>query len=459
MSVSDIFKTGEYKKTIADLQKKEVELAAANNDLQGKVDKLLKELDAKTAELDRINAEYTDEIRCAIDISKYISEQEQKRANLGVDITKLGDEKRDIESKIEELKGSVIELEDTKLLQDFGLYTPTYSWATSAEYKEHLAEVRSRQKDMIRKSTAATCSVEWVVNNDRRAGKRMEKNNIKQTVMTFNTECENAISAVKFSNFDSMKSRIQRAYDKLNKLNEENAITISPEYLDLKFQELTLAYEYARKVQEEKEYIREQRAIERENARVQRELEEQRKKLEKEQAHYNNMLARLREQLESEANEARREFISEKISAAEEELVSIDKAVAEVDYRQANERAGYVYVISNIGAFGEGVYKIGMTRRLEPLDRIDELGGASVPFRFDVHAMIFSSDAPKLETALHNAFADRRVNMINPRKEFFRVPLEEIEAVVRKNHDRSVEFNYTASAQQYRESLKMLEKQ
>lgn len=96
-----------------------------------------------------------------------------------------------------------------------------------------------------------------------------------------------------------------------------------------------------------------------------------------------------------------------------------------------------------------------MTRRLDPMERIDELGGASVPFRFDVHALIFSADAPKLETALHNAFSNKRVNMINTRKEYFRVSLEEIERVVKENHDRTVDFNYTATAEQYRETLKL----
>ena len=111
------------------------------------------------------------------------------------------------------------------------------------------------------------------------------------------------------------------------------------------------------------------------------------------------------------------------------------------------------YVISNIGAFGENIYKIGMTRRLEPQDRVDELGGASVPFRFDVHALIFSNDAPALEAALHRAFETKRVNMVNGRKEFFNVTLEEIESVVKENHDKTVEFTYFPEAEQYRETL------
>ena len=139
----------------------------------------------------------------------------------------------------------------------------------------------------------------------------------------------------------------------------------------------------------------------------------------------------------------------------ENHLSDIDKAIKDIDYREANQRAGYVYVISNIGAFGENVFKIGMTRRLEPQDRVDELGDASVPFNFDVHAMIFSDDAPALENALHKAFEHKKLNMVNTRREFFNVTLDEIKDVVKKNYDKTVEFIDVADAEQYRISQKM----
>ena len=127
----------------------------------------------------------------------------------------------------------------------------------------------------------------------------------------------------------------------------------------------------------------------------------------------------------------------------------------EVDYRAANQKAGYVYIISNIGAFGENVYKIGMTRRLDPTERVSELGDASVPFNFDIHAMIFSEDAPALEAALHKAFENKKLNMVNQRREFFRVTLDEIKDTVKKNFDKTVEFINDAEAEQYRISEKM----
>lgn len=117
-----------------------------------------------------------------------------------------------------------------------------------------------------------------------------------------------------------------------------------------------------------------------------------------------------------------------------------------------------MYIISNIGAFGENVYKIGMTRRLDPQERIDELGDASVPFNYDVHAMIFTDDAPKLEAALHSAFEDKKLNKINPRREFFKVTLEDVKTVVRKNFDKTVEWIDVPEAEQYRQSVLLSQK-
>ena len=135
------------------------------------------------------------------------------------------------------------------------------------------------------------------------------------------------------------------------------------------------------------------------------------------------------------------------------QLEETSKAIEDVDYREANKKAGYVYIISNIGAFGENVYKIGMNRRLDPMERIDELGDASVPFKFDVHAMIFSEDAPALENQLHKAFESKKLNKINSRKEFFNVSLSEIKKVVRQNFDKTVEWTDIAEAEQYRQSI------
>ena len=232
------------------------------------------------------------------------------------------------------------------------------------------------------------------------------------------------------------------------------AISITQNYLSAKVKELRLAFEYQTKKQQEKEELKAARAEQREQAKIQKELEEQRRKIEKEQTHYQTAFEKLKIQLEANPNDP--DLLSKK-AELENQLSDIDKALNDVDYRQANMKAGYVYIISNIGAFGENVYKIGMTRRLEPQDRVDELGDASVPFNFDVHAMIFSDDAPALEAALHRAFENRKLNMVNQRREFFNVTLDEIKMEVKKNFDKTVEFIDVPDAEQFRVSQKMKE--
>lgn len=351
------------------------------------------------------------------------------------------------------LKMDIIELDDKILFQDFGVYQPQYNFATIDEYKEKLDEIRNKQKEMIKNNTAAICNTAWKVQGSEQAGKKMIAENIKQTLRNFNIECDLCISKVKFSNYDNSKERIFKAFELQNKLNETNDIHLVDEYYRLKIQELDLAFEYQKKKQEEKEELRRKREEMREAEKVAREIEEKRKELEKEQEHYQNYLKKINEQIEVEQSEERKQYLLAKKEELDNNVNDVNLALEDLDYREANHRAGYVYIISNIGAFGENVFKIGMTRRLEPEERIAELSGASVPFRFDIHAMIFSDDAPKLEAALHNHFANNKVNLVNGRKEFFNVTLDEIKKVVRENHDKSVDFINVPDAEQYRETL------
>ncbi len=367
-----------------------------------------------------------------------------------------------LKEKIEELtvvrdnlRKEIIQLDDEILFQDFGVYKPQYCFAELDQYKEVLYNLRKEQKEMIKKGTAATCAMSWKVGGSEKEGKKFIAESIKQIIRNFNLECDICIDKVRFSNYESTEKRIFKAYETQNKLNETSKIEISYEYLQLKLKELALAYEYRQRKKQEQDEQRELREQQREEARVAKEIEARRIEIEKEQAHYENALKKLNEQLEVEESEVRKEFLLEKKQELDDRLLDVDKALQDLDYREANHRAGYVYIISNIGAFGENIYKIGMTRRLEPEERIAELSGASVPFRFDIHAMIFSNDAPKLEAALHNAFADRKMNLVNGRKEFFMVTLDEIKKVVQENHDKTVEFLNIAEAQQYRESEMM----
>ena len=337
-------------------------------------------------------------------------------------------------------------------LETFSLYEPRFDFTKSEEYKLALSRIREKEKDMIKNKTAALCASEWAVSGNRAKGIKLTNENIKLVLRSFNNECDIAVDSVKFSNFDRCQARIKKSYEILNKTSETIQVAISHDYLNLKLDELAIAYEYQQKKQEEKEKAAELRAQQREAVRAAKEMEEARKAAEKEKQHYTQALEKLDAQIMASPENA---DLSAKRNEIMSRLDDITAKLEDIDYRQANQRAGYVYIISNIGAFGENVYKIGMTRRLDPMERVYELGDASVPFFFDVHAMIFSEDAPTLENALHHAFDDRRVNRVNLRREYFNVTLDEIKEVVRKNHDKTVEFVDYPDAQQYRESLRI----
>lgn len=354
-------------------------------------------------------------------------------------------------TQLEQAKKDVIEVREEALFQSFGLYTPTFDFATSDIYKDRLDKIREQQKTMIKNGSAVSGNMNWTVNGSEKQGQKMVRDMQKLLLRAFNGECDELVGKVKYNNLDSALKRMESSVSAISKLGSIMNVAITPKYLTAKETELKLAYEYQLKKQEEKELLKEERARMREEAKLQKELEVERKKLEKEQTHYQNAYNTIQLQLAHAAPEEI-EGLQAKKAELEQHLGELAKSIENVDYRAANQRAGYVYIISNIGAFGEDVYKIGMTRRLDPMERVDELGDASVPFNFDVHAMIFSDDAPKLEAALHEAFADKKLNMVNTRREFFHVTLDEIEAVVRKNYDKTVEFIRIPPAEQYRQS-------
>lgn len=193
-----------------------------------------------------------------------------------------------------------------------------------------------------------------------------------------------------------------------------------------------------------------------EEEKVRREIEKQKAKIAKDEKQISGEVNRLMKYMQKADNDIEKNLYLEKIQELEQKLQELAAEKESVLEREANAKAGFVYIISNIGSLGEDVYKIGMTRRLEPMDRIKELSSASVPFEFDVHAMIFSENAPELETTLHKHFESRSVNKVNLRKEFFKVSLDEIEEVVTKNYNKTVEFTKIPIASEYRQTLNMI---
>jgi len=392
----------------------------------------------------------------SLELSELIDSQQKTLDSIKNKINATKQMKDQTENELSKLKDEYIELEDEVLMQSYGFFNPKYKLEDSGAYKIRLKEIKDKQKEMVRSKTAVSFFNEWTVDGSKSKGKKMTNNNIKHALRTFNSECDLSISKVTVNNINSMEKRIQNVFNAVNKMNETNKVSIKIDYLNLKYEELYLALEYAKKKEEEKEEQRQIKEQMREEEKVRKEINAVKAKVEKEEKHFSKEIERL-EKYKMNADEKEINELELKITELNEKLNEIEKQKEDVLNRERNTRAGYVYIISNIGSFGENIYKIGVTRRLTPYDRISELSSASVPFKFDVHAMIFSDDAPKLENTLHKTFHQHRVNMVNERKEFFNISLEDIRKVVEDNHDKTVEFTMTALADEYRESKSLIE--
>lgn len=445
MAFGDIFKVDQFKNELQQMKAENQKLLADNQRLHEDNYNLSKMLTPEMRQVEKITARIKE-------LDSYKNSVMNQIARLDDEIENRNLKLHQLEMDIASKKIDVVELDDKILLQDFGIYTPIYNLVNSEAYKDRLAVIRQKQKDIIKNDRACTYPTTFTLDGSLDKGKKMIKDNVKQILRSFNNECDAVIDKVKFNNIESIRKKIEKSYNDLNKMNSSLQLCIVPQYLLLKLEELNLCYEYSVKKQQEKEEQKQIREQLREEAKLQKELEEARKTIDKEKNHYENVLKQLRVQL-SAASDSEKNELEAREADILSHLCEIKKSIEDIDYREANKRAGYVYIISNIGSFGEDVYKIGMTRRLEPTDRVDELGDASVPFNFDIHAMIFSDDAPALENTLHKAFEARKVNMVNQRREFFSVTLDDIEEIVKQNYDKTVEFKRTAAAEQYRESL------
>lgn len=358
---------------------------------------------------------------------------------------------RDLQARIGQLHEEFRALDEEANLQSFGFYKPRYDFADSERYQLRLEDVRQQQKQMISSKTAAVCHIEWTVNGSVVEGRKQTNHTLKLILRAFNGECDAAIAKVKYNNIGVMQTRIHKAFDAINSLVQVQRCEITRRYLELKLDELSLVHEYQEKLQAEKEEQRRIREQMREEEIALREMEKARLEAEKEEKRYAEALRKAQEEADRAVgakHDALMLQIAELQKRVDEAHANKQRAIA----RAQMTRSGHVYVISNLGSFGEEVYKIGMTRRLDPLERVRELGDASVPFQFDVHAVIYTEDAPALENALHRRFQHRRVNLVNERKEFFNVGINEIADAVRAHHG---EFDLTqlAEAEEYRKTL------
>jgi len=355
-------------------------------------------------------------------------------------------------SKYEELQREVSLLEENLDVMSFGLYKPHFTFQTSEEYKDSLAALRDKMKDLMKSGGAATCPTGWTVNNCEREGAKMIRQTTKVMLRAFNGECDAAGAHVSYNNILKVEERVAKAFEAINKLGETMHFSITNVYLRLRLDELRLINEYETKKYQEKEEERERREKMRDTEKAQREIEQAQEEAEAQEATYQKLLEKARQEAAA-ATGSKLEELTKKVSEFSAKLDEARQKKEKAIARAQLTKSGFVYVISNHGAFGEGVFKVGMTRRMEPMDRIMELSGAAVPFPFDLHAMMFSDDAPALECALHNFLEGRRLNLVNTRKEFFHsVKLSEIRGFV-EARGLSAQFIEQPEAREYRETL------
>jgi hypothetical protein len=330
---------------------------------------------------------------------------------------------------------------------EMGVYEPHFDFNDSDAYKWSIVTIRDQQKVLISSERAVICTTNWTVDGNAPKGKTMTKRNIRLTLRAFNNECDAAIANARWNNVNAMEKRIVRARDQIDKLNASNSIFVTREFLSLKLQELYLTHEHREKMRHEREERAEAARLARDEQRLIRDMEA----AQAEEERYLRLLAKAKAEAASIVG-PKLEAFNEQIKMLERDLADAHEKAERAQAMAERTRSGYVYIISNIGSFGGDIVKIGLTRRLDPMDRVRELGDASVPFIFDTHAIIYSDDAPALERALHGQFDSARINAQNYRKEFFKVPLDAVEAAVARLAP-GASFFRDIEAQEYRETV------
>ncbi|MBU8079427.1 DUF4041 domain-containing protein [Staphylococcus aureus] len=388
--------------------------------------------------------------------------QNLKEKNKSINI-----ENQKIKREIQELKNLKKDLissieEGTKELEHITSYLndELFKYDIELTYPFDLVEVDSSQintyiKKLQMKEKELLNLEEVKIFNFSTENKRHQNAQAKQIIRLFNAETSQLINKVNSKNIESMQNKIFKSYEGINKIFETDNVRIPETLLDIKLEMLDLMHKYQVKIEDEKIIRREERARLKEIEQAEKEMEKKLKELDKDIRHHNNEIKKLTMYLNNTDLQVEKELYIEKIRELDQSLKNLNSERENVEDRKDNAQSGFVYIISNIGSFGENVYKIGVTRRLEPMDRINELSSASVPFEFDVHALIFSENAFELKNKLHEYFKKYKVNKVNGRKEFFKVNINEIKDKVLSEHNSTVQFIDEPKAIQYRETLRL----
>ena len=367
----------------------------------------------------------------------------QSGENLDELVERLTEENRRLRLQLSaEGESDVVNLDDEQVLQSVGIYNYHHPLETAVEYQSMLSQITSTKKLLVKSGNAIETSNSFMYDNSLAKGAKMCRDLGALMLLAYNSQADSVVKTLRAGAVSTAKKRLEKTRDTIAKRGRMMDMHVSEDFHSLQLEELELTADFLAKKEEEKEQKREERERLREERAAERELAAAKAKLEKERDHILEALQH------AKAGEV--EFDRE----LEIKLEELEEAIVHNDYRLANVKAGYVYVISNHGALGKGIIKIGMTRRLDPMDRVNELGDASVPFKFDVHCLYFSENAVQLESELHDYFADRRLNHVNTRREFFFATPEEVREVFFAKVGKLIEYNEHAECPEYHQSVK-----
>ena len=376
--------------------------------------------------------------------STIIEQARQNALNIAADALQAKDKAAEYEQIANAMRNRIEGYGNQYIIPIYSLIDDLAHETSYTEAGKELKEARALTRYMVKDGSAAGC--DYIEPNRRETA-------ISFVLDAFNGKVDSILAEVKRDNYGTLAQKIKDAYHIVNQNGQafRNA-HIKQHYLNVRLNELKWACIAHQIKQQEIEEQRQIKARIREEERAMREYAKAMREAQKEEETLKRLIEKAQNEVAS-ANEQTRALHARQLADLESKLKEAEEKNQRALSMAQQTKAGNVYIISNIGSFGEHIYKIGMTRRLEPLDRIRELGDASVPFEFDVHAMIYSEDAPKLEYELHRKFILNQVNKVNPRKEFFRLPLEEIAQHVNQLGLGDVVWTMNAKAAQYRESL------
>lgn len=378
--------------------------------------------------------------------------QYKKLASTG-ELNGLTRTKEELTKHVNNLRQQLSSLEEESYIQSFGFYEPKYDFINSEGYAAKLKKVKSEQKRMIKERTAVLSQTKLVFNNSEVQGQELTENLRKLILIAFNTEAEDVILKVKHSNIESSKERIVRSFNRLNKLSKTTTCKITQEYLNLKVSELYLQYEMACKKQQEKEQEQERRKDDNER-RVLAKAEEEIRKSEQKEENYRQRIEEIRRAIQQEEGEKRKQLELEN-NRLQQELENAQVETEQATSRYKARKAGYIYVISNVGSLGQDIYRICKSVRED--DYISEMNPV-LPFPFDVHFKVFSEDVSDTLKRLHSQFQNKRVNLINDRREFFQISIDEIAQAIDEINRQTGVLNIVSServaqAYEYRRTI------